>query len=134
MHWSTSGGRTSPRSGAGVHRIIRTGRFCWSAASTLSGSLKGWSLDRMEGRIWGFWPVRRWPGVDIGVPPIDHLRWKIGPAVDGKRYHIIADAGGQIVACGLVRPCRVKLGDRIVPAVLYGDMAVLQAYQNRGIM
>jgi GNAT superfamily N-acetyltransferase len=75
-----------------------------------------------------------WPAIDIDVSPLDHLRWKLGPEIDGRRYHIIAEDSGRIVACGLARPLRAKLRDAIVAACLYGDMAVLPEFQNQGLM
>jgi GNAT superfamily N-acetyltransferase len=75
-----------------------------------------------------------WPAIEIDVPPIEHLRWKLGETVNGRRYHIIVESDGRIVACGMVRAIKMKLRDEVVPVALYGDMAVRPEFQNQGIM
>ena len=75
-----------------------------------------------------------WPAIELQVSPLDHLVWKLGDEINGRRYHIIAEAAGRIIACGLVRPCRFKLDGRVVDACFYGDMAVRPEYQNLGMM
>lgn len=74
-----------------------------------------------------------WPAFDIGVAPIDHLRWKIECAPDPEATHMVAEANGQIVG---IRLCLVRdysnNGARVTVRT-DTDNAVLPEWRGRGV-
>jgi GNAT superfamily N-acetyltransferase len=75
----------------------------------------------------------RWPGVDIDVPPIDHLRWKLSSDPIAKQVNYVAEADGRIVGCQLIFVQRLKYGERVLLADNGTDYAVHPDFQGRGL-
>ncbi len=74
-----------------------------------------------------------WPGVDIDVPPIEHLRWKLSSHPILRRYNYVAVDGERIVGCQLIFVQRVKDRDRALLADACTDYAVHPDYQGQGL-
>jgi predicted N-acetyltransferase YhbS len=74
-----------------------------------------------------------WPRVEIDVPPLEHLRWKLrGP--DGAARHVVAEAGSKIVGSVLIWPQTLKLGEQTARGYQGVDVAVRPEYRNQGLM
>ena len=56
-----------------------------------------------------------WPAFDPGVPPVDHLRWKIETPFAGVAA-IAAEIEGELVGSATVFTLQAKVGDREFPA------------------
>ena len=76
----------------------------------------------------------RWPCVDISVPPIDHLRWKLHSQPEAVRYQVVAELGSHIIGCRLFLLQQVKIGGRFFEVRQGVDTVVHQDYQGRGLM
>ncbi len=76
----------------------------------------------------------RWPAVDIDVPPIDHLRWKLSSDESVAPYHCLRVVGEHVVGCELMVLQQYKVRDHLERAFLVTDMAVHPDYQGQGIM
>jgi hypothetical protein len=72
----------------------------------------------------------RWPSVDIDVPPIDHLRWKLRN--DVFRHHIVVEADGRLAGVSFCwpRPTHAAGGDFVTQTG--ADLAIHPDYQNQG--
>ena len=76
----------------------------------------------------------RWPAVEISVPPLDHLRWKLHNHPLAYSYHVVAEAGARIIGVRIMFVYRAKLGDETC-LIYYGmDNAVHPEFHNRGVM
>ncbi len=75
----------------------------------------------------------RWPAVDIDVPPIDHLRWKLSSDPLGKKFSYVAVAEERIIGTQLVIVQRLKYGDRVLLADTCTDYAVHPDVQGQGL-
>ena len=75
-----------------------------------------------------------WPVVDVSVPPIDHLRWKLGDGWPGEVYNFVGEIDGRMVAVQLHQIWRTKAGDRELLALRGWDAAVHPDVRGRGIM
>lgn len=76
----------------------------------------------------------RWPGVDIPVPAIEHLRWKLRSRQDALRYHVVAELGSRLVGCRFFLLQNVKFGDKVLAVRQGVDTSVHPAFQGRGLM
>ena len=76
----------------------------------------------------------RWPALDISVPAIDHLRWKLHSWPDAVRFHVVAELGRRIIGCRLFLPQTIKIGDRFFEVRQGVDTVVHKDYQGRGLM
>ena len=76
----------------------------------------------------------RWPSVDIDVPPIDHLRWKMSshPATTG--LHVVAEAAGRPVGLWIMGAQPYKVRDRVLLCRRAADSCVHPDYQGRGVV
>jgi len=75
-----------------------------------------------------------WPAVDISVPAIDHLRWKLGDGWPGDVYNYVAELDGKIVAAQFHQTWRVRVGGRELLARRGSDASVRPDYRGLGIM
>ena len=76
----------------------------------------------------------RWPAVDVSVPPIDHLRWKLRSRPEAARYQVVAELGSRIIGCRLFLQQQIKIGDRFFEVRQGVDTVVHRDYQRRGLM
>jgi predicted N-acetyltransferase YhbS len=74
-----------------------------------------------------------WPRPDIGVPPIEHVRWKMSLAPGMSGTPVVGLIDGRVVAALLRWEVPVKLGDRESIASCGADLALEPAYQSRGL-
>lgn len=75
-----------------------------------------------------------WPPVEIDVPPIDHLRWKMTPPEPLPRAdHAIVELDGEIVAVQLRWPARAHVRGEDVPIEVGTDLAVHPDARGRGL-
>ena len=76
---------------------------------------------------------RKWPTVDIDVPPIDHLRWKLHSHVLAPEHHMIAEVDGAVASARslLVQPVRFR-GERLL-SFQPVDVAVAPQFQGLGL-
>jgi hypothetical protein len=75
-----------------------------------------------------------WPSVEIAVPPIDHLRWKLTSDPVANDFHYVAEIDGRIVATTIVVVRPLRLGDETVRLANYTDFAFHPDFQGRGQM
>jgi GNAT superfamily N-acetyltransferase len=76
----------------------------------------------------------RWPAVDIDVPPIDHLRWKLTSDPLALKSHYVAVANdGRIIGVQIIIVQHLKYGDRMLLADTCTDYAVHPDFQGRGL-
>ena len=75
----------------------------------------------------------RWPGVDIDVPAIDHLRWKL-LSRGAQNWHQLITIDGRIAGGRSHLRQRIKVGDRVLRSVQPVDNAVHPAYRKLGVM
>jgi len=73
-----------------------------------------------------------WPAFDPGVPPVDHLRWKIETPF-ARVAAIAAEIGGELVGTATVLTLRAKVGDHEFPRTRGFDQTVHPDYRGRGI-
>lgn len=74
----------------------------------------------------------RWPPVDVGVPPIEHLRWKMSPPGDIPLHHVIVFVEGRPAAAQLRWVCRLQVGANDYIGDTPADLAVHPAFQGQG--
>jgi GNAT superfamily N-acetyltransferase len=75
----------------------------------------------------------RWPAVDIDVPPIEHLRWKLSDPM-GEQFSYVAESNdGRIIGCQLIFTQHLKHGERVLVADNGTDYAVHPDFQGRGL-
>jgi GNAT superfamily N-acetyltransferase len=74
----------------------------------------------------------RWPAIEIEVPAIDHLRWKLAGTPDPETTHVVALADSRIVGChlSLVRTYR---NEGLVAVRTDVDVAVAPEWRGRGV-
>ena len=75
-----------------------------------------------------------WPGREITVSPIEHLRWKLASHELARRYSTVAELDSRIVGSMLLIVRRVKVGERLLVARYGADMVVHPDYRGRGIL
>ena len=76
-----------------------------------------------------------WPAVEISVPPIEHLRWKLASDPYAMRYGSVAETdGGRIIATQLFFAQHVKVGESVLRLIQGVDLCVHPAFQGRGVM
>jgi hypothetical protein len=75
----------------------------------------------------------RWPWVEIAVPPLEHLAWKM-EAGPGPPEHYVAEVDGRIVAAKLHHIWPVRVGGRELRTVRGYDSSVHPDYRDRGLM
>lgn len=75
-----------------------------------------------------------WPTIDVRVPPLDHLRWKLSAAPPQDRYHSVAEIDGRIVAAQLCVLHRFRAAYGPVVALRTWDAAVHPDHQGRGLI
>jgi hypothetical protein len=75
-----------------------------------------------------------WPKVDISVPAIEHLRWKLASAPSPMRYQVVAVDGHRVVGCRLffLMPFRVHGATYFVRSGF--DLAIDPEYRGRRIL
>lgn len=76
----------------------------------------------------------RWPGLDLSVPPIDHLRWKLSSDSSVSSCNVVAEAGSRIVGALLFVGQRVKTRTGELLAAHGADWSVQPEYQGQGLM
>ena len=76
---------------------------------------------------------RRWPYPEIDVPALDHLRWKMASHPRAAESHVVADAGGRIVALQVTVVLNVKFGEHSLPVAMGGDSSVLAEFREQRI-
>jgi hypothetical protein len=76
----------------------------------------------------------RWPSVDVDVPPLEHLRWKMSshPATMG--LHVVAEAAGRPVGLWIMGAQPYKVRDRVLLCRRAADSCVHPDYQGRGVI
>jgi GNAT superfamily N-acetyltransferase len=62
------------------------------------------------------------------------LRWKLRSHPEAVRWHVVAEAGGEVVGSRLFWLLRVRAGDRELVARQGVDIAVHPDYQGRGVL
>jgi GNAT superfamily N-acetyltransferase len=75
----------------------------------------------------------RWPAVDISVPPIDHLRWKLTSDPIAREFQYLVDAG-RIIGTRLLMSQQVLVKGRALNCTKFTDLTIDRDYQGRGIM
>jgi ribosomal protein S18 acetylase RimI-like enzyme len=75
-----------------------------------------------------------WPKLEIAVPAIDHLRWKLSSDPSPERYQVLAEAGGRIVGCRLFFLYEVRVRGRSYFIRSGFDLAIHPDYRGRGIL
>lgn len=80
-------------------------------------------------RVFGHWPGRK-----TAVPAIEHLRWKLRSHEKAAKFHIVAEAGGELVGVRISLARLVKIKERILLARQGADLAVHPDYQRRGVL
>ena len=80
-------------------------------------------------RVFGHWPGRKTP-----VPAIEHLRWKLRSHEKAGKFHIVAEAGGELVGVRISLAREVKVKERILLVRQGADLAVHPDYQRRGVL
>jgi hypothetical protein len=76
----------------------------------------------------------RWPAHEGAAAPIEHLRWKLRSHPDAMRWHVVAEAGGELVGSRLFWVQRLRVGERQLLARQGIDISVHPRYQGRGVM
>jgi GNAT superfamily N-acetyltransferase len=76
----------------------------------------------------------RWPPLETGAAPIDHLRWKLRSHPDAMRWHVVAEAGGELAGSRLFWFQRIRVGGRLLLARQGVDVGVHPRYRGRGVM
>ena len=75
-----------------------------------------------------------WPGVEISVEPVDHLRWKLSSHDTAKQYSIVAELDGRLVGSQLLIARWVQVGGQLLLSRIGTDMVVHPDYRKRGIL
>ncbi len=74
-----------------------------------------------------------WPGFELPVPPLEHLRWKMESHPQAWQQHRVVELDSKIVGAGVRIPREVMLKGQVRLARDGGDLAVHPDYQRRGI-
>ena len=75
-----------------------------------------------------------WPAVEIGVDPIDHLRWKLRSHEQALQTHFVIEDGGEIIGSESFLAQHAKIGDQIALTCHVGDVCVRPDHQGRGAL
>ena len=75
-----------------------------------------------------------WPKVELSVPPIEHLRWKLRMHEAALRSHIVAVIDGRCIAVRPLWAPPVKVDDNVLLGRHAIDRAVLPEFQRHGMM
>lgn len=75
-----------------------------------------------------------WPKVDTSVSPLDHLRWKMASHPIARRFHLVAECDGNVIAARVFIVREVLFAGRTLLAYTPVDMSVAPEYQDRGIL
>lgn len=75
-----------------------------------------------------------WPRIEISVPPIDHLRWKLRMHEAALRSHIVAVIGDRCIAVRPLWAPPVKVDDGMFLGRHAIDRAVLPEFQHQHMM
>jgi hypothetical protein len=75
-----------------------------------------------------------WPSHEITCTKLDHLRWKLFSRDAVRRCQVVMEAGGRIIGLNAVFRQQIKLKDRLRSSYQFVDLAVLPAYQHRGVI
>ncbi len=73
-----------------------------------------------------------WPKAEINVEPIEHLRWKLEAAPEPQRA-VVVEQDGVFIAGVLLSARPLLLRGRSLVGNMGGDLAVLPAFQNKGV-
>lgn len=76
----------------------------------------------------------RWPSIDIDVPPLEHLRWKLRGHPLAMELHIIAEAEGRPVGLWMIGVHPYKVGGHVLLCRRAAESCVDPAYQNAGVI
>ena len=71
-----------------------------------------------------------WPSVDPGVPPAEHLRWKMASPA-GDLAAIVGEIGEELACCQVCVSQRVRIAGEVVSRVRSADFAVRPAFRGR---
>lgn len=74
-----------------------------------------------------------WPSIDLAVPPIEHLRWKMSPGDGLQPKHIVILIDDRVVVTRLRWQNHVQIGDRNYVNETGADLAVHPDFQGRGL-
>lgn len=72
-----------------------------------------------------------WPAFDPGVPPAEHLRWKMDSPV-GELAAIVGELAGEPACCQICVTQHIQIGRQVRPRVRSADFAVLPEFRGRG--
>lgn len=76
----------------------------------------------------------RWPSVNIDVPAIEHLHWKMNPpAALARPVHEVVVVDGQLAAFHLRWMPDIQIGGSTYRVLWSADLAVLPAFRGRGL-
>ncbi len=75
-----------------------------------------------------------WPKIEISVPPIEHLRWKLRMHDAALRSHIVAVIDGRCIALRPLWAPPVKVDSNVFLGRHAVDRAVLPEFQRHGMM
>jgi hypothetical protein len=73
-----------------------------------------------------------WPAFDPGVPPLDHLWWKMSSPA-GDMAAILGEVDGEVACCQVCLSQRVRVGAALISRVRSADFAVCPAFRGRGL-
>lgn len=77
----------------------------------------------------------RWPRVEVSVPAIEHLHWKLSSSPNAIRYSTVAETpDSRIIGVQLLFVRDVKVGSKVLSLNEGVDLCVDPAYQNQGVM
>ncbi len=76
----------------------------------------------------------RWPVVDVGVPHLEHLRWKLRSCPEAPSYQVVAERNGKIVGSLLSLVQHVMVRGRTLLAQHGVDTVVAPAFQGKGLL
>lgn len=75
-----------------------------------------------------------WPRLDVAVPPVEHLRWKLRSSDASLGLHTIAEADSQMIGAWLVDIQEFKVGARILTCRRGMDTCVHPDHRSAGVM
>jgi len=75
----------------------------------------------------------RWPTIDVGVPPLDHLRWKLRPP-NAEHYHCVAELDGRLIASQICILFPLIVNQRRMVGMRGMDATVRPEFQGQGVM
>ncbi len=75
-----------------------------------------------------------WPRIEISVPAVEHLRWKLHMHPRATESHIIAHIGERIIAVRPLWAHNIQIDGRLFLARQAVDRGVVQDYQKAGVM